>query len=341
MFTDIRLLSQQLARPQYDSPRELVARMGAIQAQDYRMAKWAVGIRLRRGSIGAVDGALARGEILRTHVMRPTWHFVAAEDIRWMVKLSAKRVRMANESSGRSHKLGFTEETYLRGNRQVEKMLEGNKSLTREEIRTELERAGLPSDTAAVRRFLIRAETDGLVCSGPDRGAKPTYALLEERVPPVPEITQEEALARLARSYFRSHAPATLADFAWWSGLGLTEAREAVALIGQELVREGEWLVHDSCRDSPAGEVLHLLPSYDEYLIAYKDRTGVLAREHQTRAFSNNGIFQLVVLHNGHIRGNWGRSGADISFFEPEGEVPVGLLDNAINHYRTFHTKKP
>lgn len=339
MFTDIRLLGQQLAEPQFDTPRNLVSHMGAMQAQSYDMAKWAVGIRLRSGSIGAVEGALARGEILRTHVMRPTWHFVAAENIRWMVRLSARRVRTANESLGRTHKLGFTEEMYLRGNRALERMLEGHKSLTKEEVRTELDRAGLPAEQGAETRFLMRAETDALVCSGPDKGGKPTYALLEERVPLMPEITREEALARLARSYFRSHAPATLADFAWWSGLGLAEAREAVALIGGELVRDGEWLVHETCRDTAAGEVLHLLPAYDEYLIAYKDRTGVLAPEHQAKAFNSFGIFQPVVLHNGHIRGNWGRKGAEVSFFEPEGEVPPELLEKAIYHYRTFHSK--
>lgn len=240
MLTDIRMRSQQLADPQFDDPKELVTWMGAMQAQDYRMAKWAVGVRLRSASLKTVNDALDRGRILRTHVMRPTWHFVAAEDIRWMVRLSARRIRSANESLGRTHRLGFTEETYRRGSRQLEKMLCGGRNLTKAEVKVGLDRAGLPSEPAAVTRFLMRAETDGLVCSGPDRGGKPTYALLEERVPPMPELTKEESLARLADRYFRSHSPATAEDFAWWSGLSVTEVREAISLLGSALIKEGD-----------------------------------------------------------------------------------------------------
>lgn len=345
MLTDIRLRCQQLADPQFDDPTELVSWMGAVQAQDYRMAKWAVGVRLHSASLKAVDDALDRGEILRTHVMRPTWHFVAAEDIRWMVRLSAQRIRSANESLGRTHRLGFTEDTYRRGNRQLEKMLCGRRSLTKAEVGAELGRAGLPSEPAAVTRFLMRAEADELVCSGPDRGGKPTYALLEERVPPVPELTKEEALARLADRYFRSHSPATLEDFAWWSGLSVTEVREAVRLLGGALVKDGEWLAHESCRDIPVPEVLHLLPAYDEYLIGYTERTAVLAAEHQAKAFNRFGIFQPVVLHNGRIAGNWHRrsgkcAAVEISWFEPDDYLCNRSTTKAEDRYTAFYEDK-
>lgn len=345
MLTDIRLRCQQLADPRFHDPKELVSWMGAMQAQDYRMAKWAVGVRLRSATLSAVDDALNRGYILRTHVMRPTWHFVAAEDIRWMVRLSAQRIRSANESLGRTHRLGFTEETYRRGNRQLEKMLCGGKSLTKAEVRDELTRAGLPSEPAAVTRFLMRAEADGLVCSGPDRGGKPTYALLEERVPPVPELTKEESLARLADRYFRSHSPATAEDFAWWSGLPVAEVREAITLLGSTLIKDGDWLIHTSCRDTPADDILHLLPAYDEYLIGYKERTGGLAPEHQAKAFNRFGIFQPVVLHNGRIVGNWSRrSGRSakvgISCFESDYYLCSKLSASAESRYITFHEDK-
>lgn len=162
-------------------------------------------------------------------------------------------------------------------------------------------------------RFMVRAEQEGIVCSGEDKGGKYTYALLEERVPPVPEITKDEALARLARSYFRSHAPAVLQDFIWWSGLPVSEAKQAIYLIESELTAEqwnGQtWYVHEACRTR--GKVsgrLHLLPSYDEYLLGYKDRTDVLPKEHYSKAFTNNGLFYPVILHEGQVIGNWSKS---------------------------------
>lgn len=346
MLTDIRLRSQQLADPRFDDPKRLVAWMGAIQAQDYRMAKWAVGLRLKSAMAGSVEDALARGEILRTHVMRPTWHFVAAEDIRWMLKLTGHRVRAANESLGRTHKLDFNEEMYLRGNRELGKMLAGHRYLTKQEIKVLLGRAGLPSEPAAVTRFLIRAETDGLVCSGADRDGKPTYALLEERVPQGPELTKEEALARLADRYFQSHSPARAEDFAWWSGLPVNEVRLAINLLGTMLLREGEWLVHASCRDIPAADVMHLLPAYDEYLISYKDRTPVLAPEHHPKAFNRYGIFQPVVLLDGRIVGNWSRpakkgdTGIEISCFEPDQYLCPERTAEAERRYITFYPNR-
>ncbi len=274
---NIRLLNQQLLSPLFSQPKELVSWMGAMQAQNYSMVKWAVGMRLKSATIQTVEKALRDGEILRTHVMRPTWHLVAAEDIRWMLKLS-----------------------------QV-----------------------------------------GIVCSGEDKGSKCTYALLEERVPPMPELTKDESLARLARSYFRSHAPAVLQDFVWWSGLPITDARQAIYLIDSELTAEewnGQtWYIHEDCRTR--GKVtgsLHLLPSYDEYLLGYKDRTDVLPKEHYSKAFTNNGLFYPIVLHEGQVIGNWDKSvkkrGSLIehSWFRLDDCVDEGALDREKDKYIRF-----
>ena len=209
---NIRLLNQQLLSPLFSQPKELVSWMGAMQAQNYSMVKWAVGMRLKSATIQTVEKALRDGEILRTHVMRPTWHLVAAEDIRWMLKLSAGRIISANESYAKGHDLEISEELYTKSHNLLEKILCGKKSLTRQEIAEHFNRSGIVADNHRMTRFMARAEQVGIVCSGEDKGSKCTYALLEESVPPMPELTKDESLARLARSYFRSHAPAVLQD---------------------------------------------------------------------------------------------------------------------------------
>ena len=239
---NIRLQNQQLLNPLFCQPKELVSWLGAMQAQNYSMVKWAVGMRLKSATIQTVEEALRKGEILRTHVMRPTWHLVAAEDIRWMLKLSARRIKSANDSFAKGYNLEITDELYAKSYNLLEKILCGNKSLTKQEIAEHFCCSGIlvDADNHRMTRFMVRAEQEGIVCSGEDKGGKYTYALLEERVPPVPEITKDEALARLARGYFRSHAPAVLQDFIWWSGLPVSEAKQAIYLIESELTAE-QW----------------------------------------------------------------------------------------------------
>ena len=277
---NIRLLNQQLLNPLFREPKELVSWMGAMQAQNYSIVKWAVGMRLKSATIQAVEKALHEGEILRTHVMRPTWHLVAAEDIRWMLKLSAQRIISANDSFAKGYDLDIPNELYTKAHDLLEKILCGKKSLTKQEIAEHFNRSGIVADNRRMTRFMARAEQEGIICSGEDRGSKCTYALLEERVPPMPELTKDESLARLARSYFRSHSPAVLQDFIWWSGLPISDAKQAVYLIASELTteqwKEQTWYIHDTCRTrGKLSGHIHLLPSYDEYLLGYKDRTDV------------------------------------------------------------------
>lgn len=310
---NIRLLNQQLSNPLFREPKELVSWMGAMQAQNYSMVKWAVGMRLKSATIQAVEKALHEGEILRTHVMRPTWHLVAAEDIRWMLKLSAQRIISANDSFAKGYDLDIPNELYTKAHDLLEKILCGKKSLTKQEIAEHFNRSGIVADNHRMTRFMARAEQEGIICSGEDRGSKCTYALLEERVPPMPELTKDESLARLARSYFRSHSPAVLQDFIWWSGLPVSDAKQAVYLIASELTteqwKEQTWYIHDTCRTrGKLSGHIHLLPSYDEYLLGYKDQTDVLPLEHYPKAFTNNGLFFPIVLYNGQVIGNWDKS---------------------------------
>lgn len=346
---NIRLQNQQLLNPLFRKPKELVSWMGAMQAQNYPMVKWAVGMRLKSATIQTVEKALRDGEILRTHVMRPTWHLVAAEDIRWMLKLSAQRIKSANDSFAKGWDLEITDELYMKSYNLLEQILAGNKSLTKQEITGHFCRSGILAepDNNRMTRFMARAEQEGIICSGEDKGGKCTYALLEERVPPMPEITKDGALARLARSYFRSHAPAVLQDFIWWSGLPISDARQAIYLIASELTEEqwqGEtWYIHaDSRTRGRVSNCLHLLPSYDEYLLGYKDRTDVLPKEHYPKAFTNNGLFFPIILHNGQVIGNWDRSarkkGIELphSWFISDVCVDEDMLNEAKQKYVKF-----
>lgn len=353
MITNIRMRSQQLVSPGFEHPKDLVAWMGAIQAQDYPMSKWAVGARLPSGNLQAVDEALQRGEILRTHIMRPTWHLVAAEDIRWMLKLTAHRLKAAYNSYAKGRIADISPRQYDSNKSALVSMLEGNKSLTNQEIEAGLIQVGVirpdnEADKLRVKYLIALAEVEGVICSGVDKGKKATYALLDERVPPMRELHKEEALAQLAGRYFRSHSPASLNDFTWWSGLTISEARQAIGLIERELIAdrfaEQKLYVHESYKDTPASQedALHLLPSFDEYLISYKDRTTVLQPEHHPKAFNNFGTFYPVILHKGMIVGNWSKSvkkGAltvETSFFAPKTRISHKQLKEAADRYLNF-----
>lgn len=349
MIANIRILSHQLANPQFDSAIDLVRWMGAVQAQDYNMSKWAIGIRLKEGTIHNVEQALERGEILRTHVMRPTWHFVAAEDIRWLIGLTGERVKKAYTAyAGRQD---ISENQYAKCVCQIEKILEGNRHLTRQELGEELQSAGLGNDASKANHFINRAEALGVICSGVDKNKKATYALLEERVPPTKPLLKDEALALLATRYFSSHSPASLQDFIWWSGLTATEAKQGIRHIESELIHDryvGEALyVHQSWNDnSPVNQVLHLLPSYDEYLISYKNRTAVLDLKHHPKAFNNFGIFYPVIVYNGQVIGNWkkvttkSKIKIETSFFEKNIKVDKKLLHEAEGRYLNYLSYK-
>lgn len=348
MIVNIRMLSQQLAAPCFERPKELVSWMGVVQAQDYTMTKWAIGCRLQAGNLQTVNEALCRGEILRTHVLRPTWHLVAAEDIRWMLTLSQRRIRSAYASYAKGLGTEITDRQYDRFGSLMTDILGGNKSLTKQEIAAEVERTDIGTSPYLVERLIGLAEIEGLLCSGEDRNNKPAYALLDERVPPMAELHKEEALAELARRYFRSHSPAGLDDFAWWSGLSVSEARQAMGLIEPELIADKfsahKLFVHESYKEAvaPQDDTLHLLPSYDEYLISYKDRTAALDAAHYPKAFNNFGIFYPVILHNGKIVGNWskavkrGRTEIQTTFFDPKYRISKQLVEKAVNRYSSF-----
>jgi len=207
-----RLYNQLISRPAFESPAEVVSWLGAVQAQDYAAAKWALGLRMKDGSDAALDRALADGTIIRTHVIRPTWHFVTPADIRWMLALTAPRVKAA--LSYNSHRLGLDASVYKRSGSVLAKALQGGKQLTRLELAAILRQRGIKTDNLGFIHILLHAELDAIICSGGRRGRQFTYALLEERVPHAQKLDRDEALAELTSRYFTSHGPATVQDYA-------------------------------------------------------------------------------------------------------------------------------
>lgn len=344
MVENLRTYSQQLADPVFDDAAALVSHMGAVQAQDMTMSKWALGIRLQQPSLTAVREAVDSGRIVRTHILRPTWHYVAAEDVRWMLGLCADRLRSAYRNSWWKH-YEIDEKIYARFSDAVPKLLGGTDGLTVQELADALADYRWHADQ--VKCMLCFGEVDGLVCNGPERNRKNTYALLDERVPDTPDISKEEAWALLAGKYFRSHSPASPDDFAWWAGSSTTEAKAAINSIAGELIADrydgGKLYVHESCiREAAPDREVHLLPPYDEYLISYKDRSHVLDPKHSAKAHNNFGIFQPVILQNGKIAGNWKKKpkkgGIEIEAipFDSKTKINARKLKAAEERYRNF-----
>ncbi|MDE3056958.1 MAG: AlkZ family DNA glycosylase [Bacteroidota bacterium] len=294
----------------FKSVKELVAWMGAMQAQDYPMAKWAVGARLPHSTDTMIEAALNRGEILRTHVMRPTWHFVSADDIYWMLELTAPQIRASMKF--REKWLGLTSAIVAKSNRVIEKALNPDRHLTREELITELNRAKIRTDEYRSGHLLMRAELDGLICSGRTNGKKQTYALLEQRAPKKETPSREESLKKIAQKYFSSHAPATIEDFSWWSGLSVTDTKNALEMVKSKFISEtingNTFWLSNSFPIPQNKSSLFLLPAYDEFLISYADRSASIAAKHQTVSVSSNGIFRPPIVIDGRVTGLWKRA---------------------------------
>lgn len=304
-----RLRSQGLVRPSAVRPADVVAALGAVQAQDYLGAKWGLGLRLRGIGDRVVEDAFDRGEILRTHAMRPTWHFVTPADIRWIQALTGPRVLALNRHMER--KLELDGPTLNRSSAAIQRALDRGGNLTRQALGSALERAGIAATGQRLAYMVMHAELNALICSGPRLGRQFTYALLDTRAPQRSTLTRDEALAELTRRFFSSHGPATVKDFVWWSGLRVRDARAGVGSLGSELVEEviGDltyWSAANASVKGPAAApAAFLMPNYDEYLIAYRDRGSAATRTRDPREAIKLPHHLLVGLR---VTGGWRRT---------------------------------
>jgi hypothetical protein len=305
-----RLYNEQLIDTRLNTPGEVVGWLGAVQAQEYAHAKWALAQRLVGVTDADVEQAFADGAILRTHVMRPTWHFVTATDIRWILQLTAPRVNIVNGHMYR--KLELDEALLVRSNDAIAKALEGDKQLTRAELASILEQIGINTEDGMRLGYIVhRAELDAVVCSGARRGKQFTYALLDERAPQAKILTRDEALAELTLRYFTSHGPAMIKDFAWWSGLTVADVKTGLEMVKPHIVQEvidgkSYWYSSSMPAIAEAPLVAHLLPVYDEYTIAYKDHSAISDPTFTKEMI--NAVFTSVIAVRGHIVGLWKRT---------------------------------
>lgn len=304
----LRLINQQIAEPQFPNPKELVAHFGAMQAQDYNMAKWAIGLRVPGSTDAIIEQAINDASIIRTHILRPTWHFVSADDIRWMMELSAPQIRPILNSYNKQ--MGLNQKIFDQSRTIIEKALAG-KNLSRAELMAELTNASIDTSDLRGSHIMFNAELDLLVCNGPMRGKEFTYALLDERVPKGEHFNREEALAKLARRYFISHGPASLADFSWWSGLSITDSKNAINqikhLLQTEKIEETNYWFFETSLSKTTAKSLRLLPAFDEFLISYKNRNAALNKLYASEVMTRNGIFRPFIVSNGEVVGTWKR----------------------------------
>jgi hypothetical protein len=342
--TAVRLYNQRMLESRFTRPAQVVTWLGAVQAQDYNGAGWALGLRSAGLHADDVDRALAEGTIVRTHVLRPTWHLVGREDVRWLLTLTGPRVHAVNRR--RYVELGLDRATARRFQKVIHKALAGGNCLTRNELATIADQDGIDTTGQRLPYLLIQAELDQVIGSGELKGKQHTYALFDERVPAGETASRKQLLARLAKRYFTSRGPAKLADFVWWSGLLTADAREAVELAADDLVTveingEVHWMNYAETGAANVGQADFLLPAYDELLIGYRDRTAFLSESNAKRVASANGLLSSLML-DGQVRGIWRRTlhkhqvVIEAQPFEPLASVQYDKLVAAAEAYGRF-----
>lgn len=346
-ITSRRLRNQKLVGSDIRTPEKIVSWLGAVQSQDYAGAKWALGLRDDSLTDADVDRAFDAGTIVRTHILRPTWHFVLPEDLRWMQQLAGPRLKIANGHYCRAN--GLDDKTLARSRKVIEKTLRDGNHLTRTALGGALAKAGIPGDGQRLAYIMMDAEIDYVICSGPRQGKQFTYALADERAPKARQLKPDEALAELARRYFTSHGPATVQDFVWWSGLTVKHAKSALDILGKRLHSETlngttYWSAPTKAgKAAPAGQpTVYLLPNYDEYLNALRDRS--LARDPispaPTMATFVGCPHQLVI--DGILRGAWKRVTTargirlEIRPLRPFNRKELDALDRAVSRFAKF-----
>lgn len=340
----LRLLNQQLVAPQFANPADVVSHLGAIQAQEYRMMRWAVAMRTSKPSAKAFKKAYDSGRIIRMHLMRGTWQLVTAEDYWPMLELCAPKAIAVTKGWMSSNKISIPEDELMRIREILIETAADKGSVTKEDFVQALAEKGIRMDDHRLSYHIRMGELSGTLCSGDLLPMKASYALSTEKVGQRIKVDRDEALMRFTRKYFKSRQSATLEDFVWWSGLNISDCKKGIELLGDYLHIETvctpslprrEFYLTDDCRTRgfKKGKFLLISP-YDEYLIGYKSRDIVLPPENKHRAHNNSGIFQPIIAHDGIICGNWApfKEECWVDFFE--GDFTIEDVQEEWEKYR-------
>lgn len=337
-----RLANQKIAGENQHTAEEILTWMGAMQAQDYKQAVWAVGLRMNT-TLKDVETAISEAKILRTWSQRGTIHFVPATDVKWMLQLCASRTLAGH--GRRMSQLELTDEIMMQAEKVIVRTLRGNKIFTRAEIFALLNEAGISIEGQRGYHILWHLAHMGIICIGPNQDKDQTFVLLDEWVPNLRQLTPDEALTELAWRYFSSHGPATDYDFARWTGLTLTDTRKGIhhndsRLTSFKLGDMTYWMADLTPPIQP--QSVYLLPGFDEYLIGYQDRSAIITDAHfQKIVPGNNGVFKPMIVVDGQILGTWGykvtKKSVDITLspFVPMDHMPDMML-NATASFSKF-----
>ena len=339
-----RLRNQSITRPRLRDAADVVSWLGAVQAQEFEPAKWGLGLRIPGSVEPEIERAFEAGRILRTHVLRPTWHFVTPADIRWLLELTGPRVLRLMR--GHDRLLELDEKTIARGLGVIERALSGRQYLTRRELGAQLGRHRLVMSGSRLANLVMHAELEGLICSGPRKGKQSTYALIAERAPKARRLSRDEALAELTRRFFQSHGPATPRDFSWWSGLTIADAKRGLDMNGGRGEDVGDlcyWCVGRPGARSAPDVGAHLLPIYDEYLVSYRDRVAVPHGPSTIPSGRTSVTFQHAIVIAGQVAGTWRHATRTASAVGVRGALlrPITkrerrALDDAARRYERF-----
>ncbi|MBD2860648.1 winged helix DNA-binding domain-containing protein [Paenibacillus oceani] len=318
-----RIFNLHIAGDKFNKPEQVVRHLGALQAQDYHQALWAVGVRMQAATAADIEQSIADRKIMLTWPLRGTIHLVLPEDVRWVLKLLAPRVLAKDQR--RLEQLDLDQTTIERSKQIIHDALQGNKRIIRPHLMQLLEDHGIGTNNQRGYHLLWHLAVSGHICLGPREGKQQTFVLLDEWVPAAKEIPRSEALALLAERYFTGHGPATVQDFSWWAGITLSDARQGVEAAQSRLAMEkmqgqeywGPSHVHVGAMEE--GAKVYLLPGFDEYLLGYKDRSSVLSAEYARHIVpGNNGVFLPTIVLDSQIAGTWKRTikskGIDIEF---------------------------
>jgi len=342
-----RLVRHQIAETSFTQPEEIINYYGAMQSQDWAMAKWALGLRLPHLKDKDLEEKYNAGKILRTHFLRPTWHFISPKDLRWMQALTSTRVRQANASQIR--KLDVNPKLILKTEKIIANALRDKNYQTRDELNLVFEKNKIKADQLQLVYILMHAELEALICSGPRKGKQFTYALVEERVPATKALSREAALKKLTNIYFNSRGPATVYDYSWWSSLTLKDAREGIEMLGtgfeKEIIEGKEYIFKPApVPDLKGKQTTFLIPDFDEYGISYKDRSLYHhPKWKETESMTNADYFHAIAV-DGYFGGTWNRKTvknkmtAEVHPFQSLSQTQKKKVQKAMIAFNAFFT---
>jgi hypothetical protein len=345
-----RLAVQGICGDHFSDPLEAVQSLGAVQAQDYPAAIWAIGLRTKNSTMMRIEKELVDYRtIVRTPLLRNTIHVVPSENLRWMIKLFSERMKKNLQNIARSSHIALDRSMIEKGQTIIRTVLQDGNHMTRKDLGDTLRERGIPVKGMALLLMVQYAHADGLICYGPRKGTQQYLVLTGEWLPPFPEIGPEDAMKRMAIQYFKGHGPASLHDFAWWTGLKLSDARLGLSMAQGELAhfvidKTTYWMAARAEPDCGNRTGPWLLPNYDEYTVGYRDREAIIRPDFRYRGDSRGIVLSNVIVLDGEIIGTWKR------FFEKSSlqvktrtfldlnRVDQNLLAEEVDRYISFMT---